>query len=107
MKAMKQHGMALLAAAHKYDIPDLKRVCETAVADAVQPYNALETLQQARMYDANWLKKACVECIGRNAKQVAFTEELRRYIFKGEDPEAVLEIIQSIASTSYQSHVTQ
>lgn len=90
--------MALLAAAHKYDIPDLKRVCETAVASMVLPFNALETLHQARLYDANWVKKACVECIARNVKQVAFTDELRSLIYRNEDPEAVLEIIQSIAS---------
>ncbi|KAG6545688.1 hypothetical protein Mapa_012873 [Marchantia paleacea] len=97
-KALQEHGMALLAAAHKYDIPDLKRVCETAVASMVLPFNALETLHQARLYDANWVKKACVECIARNVKQVAFTDELRSLIFRNEDPEAVLEIIQSIAS---------
>ena len=90
--------MALLAAAHKYDIPDLKRVCETAVASAVQSHNVLETLHQARLYDATWVKKACVECIARNLKQVFCTDEFRSLIFRNDDPEAVLDIFQSIAA---------
>lgn len=90
--------MALLTAAHKYDIPDLKRVCEVAVANAVQPSNVLEILQQARLYDANLVKKACVECIAENLREVAFTEEFRHLVHRNDDPEAILEIIQSIAA---------
>lgn len=97
-KVMKEHGMALLTAAHKYDIPDLKRVCETAVANAVQPSNVLEILHQARLYDATWVKKACIECIAQNLKQVAFTKEFRNLVYRNDDPEAILDIIQSIAA---------
>ncbi|XP_024377667.1 uncharacterized protein [Physcomitrium patens] len=68
-KVMKEHGMALLTAAHKYDIPDLKRVCETAVANSVKPSNVIETLQQARLYDATWVKRACVDCIAQNLEK--------------------------------------
>ncbi|KAJ7551948.1 hypothetical protein O6H91_06G035500 [Diphasiastrum complanatum] len=97
-KAMKEHGLALLAAAHKYDLPDLKRVCETAVASQVHPLNVLETLHQARLYDANHLKKACIDCIARNIKQVAFTDEFRSLIYRNEDPESVLDVVQSTAN---------
>ncbi|EFJ24139.1 hypothetical protein SELMODRAFT_438494 [Selaginella moellendorffii] len=94
-KVMKDHGMALLAAAHKYDIPDLKKICETAVS--VHASNALEVLQNARLYDANHLKRVCIECIARNIKQLAFADEFRQLVFKNEDPEAVLDIIQTLA----------
>lgn len=90
--------MALLTAAHKYDIPDLKRVCEVAVANAVQPSNVLEILQQARIYDAALVKKACVECVAQHLKQVAYTEEFRNLVYRNDDPEAVLDIIQSVAA---------
>lgn len=96
---MKEHGMALLTAAHKYDIPDLKRVCEMAVANAVHPSNVLEILQQARLYDAALVKKACVECIAQNLKQVAYTEEFRNLIYRNDDPEAILDTIQIIAAS--------
>jgi len=94
---MKEHGMALLIAAHKYDIPDLKRVCEMAVANAVHHSNVLEILQQARLYDAALVKKACAECIAQNLKQVAYTEEFRNLIYRNDDPEAILDTIQILA----------
>ncbi|KAG0596238.1 hypothetical protein M758_UG235800 [Ceratodon purpureus] len=97
-KVMKEHSMALLTAAHKYDIPDLKKVCEVAAANAVQPCNVLEILQQARIYDAALVKKACVECIAQNLKQVVYTEEFRNLVYRNDDPEAMLDTIQSIAA---------
>lgn len=89
--------MALLTAAHKYDIPDLKRVCEMAVATSVHPSNVLEILQQARLYDAPLVKKACAECIAQNLRQVAYVEEFRNLVYRNDDPEAILDIIQTIA----------
>lgn len=98
-KAMNEYGLSMLAAAHKYDVPELKRVCEAAVSANVSPNSVVETLFHARLYDAPRVKKACLECIARNLKEVAFTEDFRLAVLSKDDPELVLEIIQALATT--------
>lgn len=97
-KAMNEYGLFMLAAAHKYDVPELKRVCEAAVSANVSPHSAVETLLHARLYDAPRVKAACLECIARNLREVAFTDDFRSIVLSKDDPELVLEIIQTLAT---------
>eukprot|EP00271_Cylindrocystis_brebissonii_P008739 TRINITY_DN23224_c0_g1_i1.p1 TRINITY_DN23224_c0_g1~~TRINITY_DN23224_c0_g1_i1.p1 ORF type:complete len:268 (+),score=58.86 TRINITY_DN23224_c0_g1_i1:150-953(+) len=98
---LSDHGLAMLAAAHKYDVPDLKLACEIAVAASlgadVGAASAVETLLLARMYDAQRVKRACLDCIARNLQQFAFTEEFRSLVMSRDDPELLLELFQASA----------
>ncbi|CDP22129.1 unnamed protein product, partial [Coffea canephora] len=55
-----KHRLALLGAADKYDIADLKDACEESLLEDINAGNVLERLQEAWLYQLNKLKKGCL-----------------------------------------------
>ena len=52
------HRIALLRAADKYDIGDLKESCEEILLEDIDSKNVLERLQEAWLYQLSRLKKS-------------------------------------------------
>ncbi|KAL2892962.1 hypothetical protein RDABS01_008871 [Bienertia sinuspersici] len=55
-----KHRLALLAAANKYDMMDLKEACEESLLEDINSENVLERLQEAWLYQLDKLKKGCL-----------------------------------------------
>ncbi|GAB2290462.1 hypothetical protein Dimus_024741 [Dionaea muscipula] len=53
------HRVALLGAANKYDITDLKSECEESLMEDINTGNVLVRLQEAWLYQLDKLKKCC------------------------------------------------
>ncbi|KAF7053134.1 hypothetical protein CFC21_061118 [Triticum aestivum] len=67
---------ALLVAADKYDVPFLGRACEARLAAAMDPANALRTLEVAdRVSSGGALKERAMGTVVEHAEQVVFSEE--------------------------------
>lgn len=67
---------ALLVAADKYDVPFLGRACEARLAAAVDPRNALRTLEVAdRVSSGGALKERAMCTVVEHAEQVVFSDE--------------------------------
>ncbi|KAL3641754.1 hypothetical protein CASFOL_012569 [Castilleja foliolosa] len=54
-----KHRLVLLGAANKYDITDLKDACEDSLLEDIDAGNVLDRLQEAWLYEAGKLKRAC------------------------------------------------
>ncbi|AAF79503.1 F20N2.15 [Arabidopsis thaliana] len=54
------HRLALLQAAEKYDIADLKEACHLSLLDDIDTKNVLERLQNAYLYQLPELKASCM-----------------------------------------------
>jgi speckle-type POZ protein len=67
---------ALLVAADKYDVPFLGRACEARLSAAVDPGNALRTLEVAdRVSSCAALKERAMGAVVEHAEQVVFSDE--------------------------------
>jgi hypothetical protein len=56
--------------ADQYDVPALRFVCETYIAEYMQPENAVTALQRAGTHNAPVLKRKALEYIAVNKKAV-------------------------------------
>lgn len=63
LEHLDEFAEELLGAAEKYDVSDLKPLCESALAHKISFENAVETLILADMHNAADLKKFCFEFI--------------------------------------------
>eukprot|EP00245_Coleochaete_scutata_P007277 TRINITY_DN22457_c0_g1_i1.p1 TRINITY_DN22457_c0_g1~~TRINITY_DN22457_c0_g1_i1.p1 ORF type:complete len:246 (-),score=52.88 TRINITY_DN22457_c0_g1_i1:108-845(-) len=99
-KSSQEHSLDILGAAHKYGMLDLKRMCEIAVGDSVTAATAVETLKQADLYQAEWVKRACLECIKSHYEEIVESAELRALVFEGRHPHLVMDILKIAASWS-------
>jgi hypothetical protein len=60
------HAEQLLALAHRYQMPDLQRLCEYSLQSGLTPANALDVLALADLYSCSDLRKAVMDYIARN-----------------------------------------
>jgi len=60
----------LLEAAEKYDLQDLKSACEVVLKKSITKDNAVDILQLADLFRADYLKEAAVEFIVQNRKSM-------------------------------------
>ncbi|XP_047087615.1 BTB/POZ domain-containing protein At3g56230-like [Lolium rigidum] len=75
-EASERRMHALLVAADKYDVPFLGRACEARLAAAVDPENALRTLEVAdRVSSCAALKERAMGTVVEHAEQVVFSDE--------------------------------
>jgi len=63
----------LLHAAHKYDMPRLKTLCEEAMAASLKTENAAELMSTAHLYNAAQLLSAAKRFLVRHAREVVKT----------------------------------
>ncbi|KAF5725323.1 hypothetical protein HS088_TW23G00044 [Tripterygium wilfordii] len=89
------HRLALLGAANKYDIVDLKDACEESLLEDITSGNVLERLQEAWLYQLNKLKKGCLMYLFDFGKIYDVKEEISNF-FKQADRELMLEMFQEV-----------
>ncbi|KAJ4966100.1 hypothetical protein NE237_017949 [Protea cynaroides] len=90
-----RHRLALLGAANKYDIVDLKDACEDSLLEDINSSNVLERLQEAWLYQLNKLKKGCLTYLFDFGKIYDVRDEINGF-FRQTDRELVVEMFQEI-----------
>ncbi|CAL9774696.1 unnamed protein product [Musa acuminata subsp. burmannicoides] len=88
-----KHRLALLGAADKYDIGDLKDCCEESLSEDINSDNVLERLHEAWLYQLNKLKKGCLTYLFDFGKIYDVKDELNAF-FRHADRELMLEMFQ-------------
>ena len=92
-----KHRLALLGAANKYDITDLKAACEESLMEDINSGNVLERLQEAWLYQLEKLKKGCLMYLFDFGKIYDVREEISGF-FRQADRELMLEMFQEVLS---------
>lgn len=90
-----KHRLALLGAANKYDILDLKDACEESLLEDINSGNVLERLQEAWLYQLGKLKKGCLMYLLDFGKIYDVREEMNDF-FRRADRELVVEMFQEL-----------
>ncbi|KAK6132302.1 hypothetical protein DH2020_033926 [Rehmannia glutinosa] len=90
-----RHRLALLGAANKYDIVDLKDACEESLLEDINSGNVLERLQEAWLYQLDKLKKGCLMYLLDFGKIYDVREEMNNF-FRQADRELVVEMFQEL-----------
>ncbi|KAJ4772498.1 BTB/POZ domain-containing protein [Rhynchospora pubera] len=90
-----KHRVALLAAADKYDITDLKNCCEESLVEDIGLENVLERLQEAWLYRLARLKKACMSYLFEFGKIHDLRDEIDVF-FRQADRELMVEMFHEI-----------
>lgn len=90
-----KHRLALLGAANKYDIVDLKNACEESLLEDINSGNVLERLQEAWLYQLSKLKKGCLMYLFDFGKIYDVREEINNF-FRQADRDLMLEMFQEV-----------
>ncbi|KAK8487777.1 hypothetical protein V6N11_074182 [Hibiscus sabdariffa] len=90
-----KYRLALLGAANKYDIVDLKDACEESLLEDINSQNVLERLQEAWLYQLTKLKKGCMTYLFDFAKIYDVREEINN-LFRQADRELMLDMFQEV-----------
>ncbi|XP_031473268.1 BTB/POZ domain-containing protein At1g21780 [Nymphaea colorata] len=88
-----EHRFQLLAAAHKYDIIDLKDACEESLLEDINSSNVLEILNDAWLFHLAKLKKACMMFLFDFGKIHDLKDEIASF-FQYADRELMIEMFQ-------------
>lgn len=89
------HRLALLRAADKYDIADLKEACHDSLLEDIDAKNVLERLQTASLYRLPQLKSSCLKYLVRFAKVFDIREEFNAFL-QCADRELIAEVFQEV-----------
>ncbi|GLT83714.1 hypothetical protein SLE2022_019870 [Rubroshorea leprosula] len=89
------HRLALLGAADKYDISDLKEACHESLLDDIDVRNVLERLQNASLYQLPKLKSSCMRYLVKFGKIYDIRDEFNAFLHSA-DMELVAEIFHEI-----------
>lgn len=90
-----EHRLALLGAANKYDISDLKDACEESLMEDINSGNVLKRLEEAWLYQLNKLKKGCLMYLFEFGKIYDIREEINDFVRRA-DRELVMEMFQEV-----------
>lgn len=90
-----KHRLALLGAANKYDIEDLKYACEDSLMEDINSGNVLERLQEAWLYQLNKLKKGCLMYLFEFGKIYDLRDEINNFLRQA-DRELMVEMFQEV-----------
>nr|XP_034579193.1 BTB/POZ domain-containing protein At1g55760-like [Setaria viridis] len=94
------HRSELLSAGDKYDIVELKNMCEISMVDDADNDNVPERLQMAHLYGLSTLKKTCMWLLEKFLKIYDAQEDFRELVHTG-DPDLVAEVMQSCKGQCY------
>lgn len=90
-----KHRISLLGAANKYDIIDLKNLCEESLVEDISCGNVLERLQEACLYKLDKLKKGCMTYLFDFGKIYEVRDEIGDF-FKHAERELVVDMFQEV-----------
>ncbi|KAK6154503.1 hypothetical protein DH2020_008751 [Rehmannia glutinosa] len=89
------HRLALLRAADKYDISDLKEACHESLLEDIDAKNVLERLQNASLYQLPKLKNSCMRYLVKFGKIFDIRDEFNAFL-QCADRELIAEILNEI-----------
>lgn len=92
-----KHRLALLGAANKYDIADLKESCEESLLEDINYSNVLERLHEAWLYQLEKLKKGCLTYLFDFGKIYDVKDEVNVF-FQQVDRELMVEMFHQLLS---------
>ncbi|KAG7024997.1 BTB/POZ domain-containing protein [Cucurbita argyrosperma subsp. argyrosperma] len=78
------HRLALLHAADKYDIDDLKEACHDSLLEDIDAKNVLERLQNASLYQLPKLKTSCMQYLVKFGKILDIRDEFNVFLQNAE-----------------------
>ncbi|WCJ44330.1 BTB/POZ domain-containing protein [Euphorbia peplus] len=91
------HRIALLGAANKYNITDLKDACEESLLEDINYGNVLERLQEAWLYQVQKLKKGCLRYLFEFGKIHDVRKEIDKFVMQA-DRELIVEMFQQVSA---------
>ncbi|KAL3851093.1 hypothetical protein ACJIZ3_012975 [Penstemon smallii] len=89
------HRLALLQAADKYDILDMKEACHESLVEDIDTKNVLERLQNASLYQLPKLKTACMRYLVKFGKIFDMRDEFNAFVVCA-DRELIAEIFNEV-----------
>ncbi|KAL3614841.1 hypothetical protein CASFOL_040502 [Castilleja foliolosa] len=89
------HRLALLRAADKYDISDLKDACHESLLEDIDTKNVLERLQNASLYGLPKLKSSCMRYLVKFGKVYDIRDDFNTFL-QCADRELIVEILNEI-----------
>ncbi|KAK4750584.1 hypothetical protein SAY87_004066 [Trapa incisa] len=92
------HRIALVRAADKYDISDLKEACHESLVEDIDMTNVLERLQIAYLYQLPKLKGSCMVYLVKFGKICDIREDLNAFL-QSADREIVADIFHEVMNT--------
>ncbi|XP_065847749.1 BTB/POZ domain-containing protein At1g21780-like isoform X2 [Euphorbia lathyris] len=97
------HRIALIGAANKYDIQDLKDACEESLLEDLNSGNVLERLQEAWLYQLHKLKNGCLKYLIDFGMINDVEQEIRNNFFREADRELILELVEKMLAVGIMS----
>ncbi|KAJ8765128.1 hypothetical protein K2173_010616 [Erythroxylum novogranatense] len=89
------HRLALLRAADKYDITDLKEACHDSLLEDIDAQNVLERLQSASLYQLPKLKISCMRYLVKFGKIFDIRDEFSSFM-QCADRDLIAEIFHEV-----------
>ncbi|CAL5405230.1 unnamed protein product [Camellia sinensis] len=89
------HRLALLRAADKYDILDLKEMCQESLLEDIDARNVLERLQNASLYQLPKLKASCLRYLVKFGKIFDIRDDFNSFM-QCADRELIAEIFHEV-----------
>ncbi|URE24106.1 hypothetical protein MUK42_07595 [Musa troglodytarum] len=89
------HRLALLRAADKYDLSDLKEACHESLLEDIDAKNVLERLQTAHLHHLPELKSSCMRYLVAFGKIYEIGEDFSAFL-QTADRELIAEIFQEV-----------
>jgi speckle-type POZ protein len=89
----RKHRAALVRVSHKYDIPDLKDVCEESLLEDTNVHNVLARLHDGWLYELVRLKRECLRYLFEFGKIHDLREEFNEFLREA-DKDLVVELVQ-------------
>ena len=71
---MEEMARDLLAAAEKYELSDLKKMCEEKLCSSLSVENSIECLVLGDLHHASKLKKMALELVAKNTRKIVNTD---------------------------------
>ena len=91
---MEEHAAGLLAAAEKYDLQELKRMCEESLCSTMTTDNVLDMLVLADHNNADLVRTAALKLIVENGDQIVavngWSNKMKKY------PELMSEMFEAM-----------
>ena len=89
------HRLALLHAADKYDICDLREACHESLVEDIDATNVLERLQNAFLYQLPKLKTSCMQYLVRFGKIFDIRDDFTDFL-QSADRDLITEVFHEV-----------
>ncbi|XP_027933026.1 BTB/POZ domain-containing protein At1g55760 [Vigna unguiculata] len=89
------HRLALLRAADKYDISDLRDACHESLLEDIDTKNVLERLQNASLYQLMKLKMSCIRYLVKFGKIYEIRDDFNTFLHNA-DRDLIAEVFHEV-----------